>query len=202
MLGDTWVRASGAWRNLRTGAITPVGRGTFAIIGDSTTYQGGNGENNIRTILADNGWAPEDIYWYAVNGKAINYRDSEGGLTVEQIAEAKTLLGAVDTWVIALGSNGAANYVPADIEAIFAAIGSHGHICWMGIGNRDPNPTRAAFNDMAEAEVTRLGGTWFDYETRAFTFPSTYWNSDGLHMPPQGYAAKNAFMIEQLGRVV
>lgn len=178
----------------------------IAIIGDSLTHMGGNGETFIRSALADAGIPDGSLYFYGVIGKRTTAADSEGKTTAQNIADARTQLGQVDQWIIALGTNDRNSEVPyvrTTIQTVLSTIGSE-PVIWIGLSSKGAaTPADIATNGVIQEEL-RPGDTYADWDTHIRAIdggadPSPYWNTgDSTHMPPLGYQERAKFYVQHL----
>lgn len=191
-IGNQWVS-----RGRSQVLVTPVAGQKIAIIGDSLTYQDGQGEAEIRKNLTDEGWESSNIYVYSCIGKAVDTPDTNGRLTVDDIADARTVLSEEpDIWVIALGTNGATSSDStntARINSVMNAIGSASRmVLWVGLAQQT-STSFDHFNALAEPLVNnRTNGLWVDWNGYVKSVRQTgLWQSDGLNMNATGYDWRN-----------
>lgn len=192
----------------KTGGAPPptLPAGTIAMIGDSLTYQDGNGVTNITNKLVAAGWQAGNISVYGCIGKRISTADSNGKTTVQNIADARAQLGEPALWVIALGTNGRADpdtTTTSNVTQVMDAIGAGKKVLWIGVGlmsSTDADSLRR--NQAIIAALTNYPGAvyadWNGYVHNGRD-ESGLWNvNDGIHMTPNGYALRNTFMVEQV----
>lgn len=178
----------------------------IAIIGDSLTYMGGNGETFVREALGTAGVPDGSLYFYGVIGKRTTSADSEGKTTAQNIAEARAQLGQVDRWVIALGTNDRNSdvpYVRSTIQAVLSTIGAE-PVIWIGLSSKGAATAADIATNTVIQEELRPGDTYADWDTYIRGIdgganPSPYWNTgDATHMPPAGYTERAQFYAEQV----
>lgn len=206
-----WYVINGAerrrgWPQRDSSGGTLGARGTIAIIGDSLTYQDGNGESNLRSQLVAAGWRNEDIYFWAVIGKRIASADTNGKTTVQNIADARAQLGKVDTWLIALGTNGRVDpdaTTDSNMSTVLSAIGTGEKVVWVGIGvmNATEPDTLRRNGRMKLACGARPNTYFMDWNGYIHNGrdETGLWNvNDGLHMTPAGYTVRRGYYLETL----
>lgn len=203
----THLCVDGGWLCLDDGILrAPVPAPRIAVIGDSLTHMGGNGDTFTRDALADVGISDENLYFYGVIGKRTVAADSAGKTTAQNIADARTQLGHVDYWVIALGTNDRSSDVPyirSTIQTVLLNIGDD-PVIWIGLSSKAAaTPADIATNNVIQEEL-RPGDVYADWDARIRSIdggadPSPYWNtSDATHMPPLGYRERAKFYAEQV----
>jgi hypothetical protein len=205
-----------AWDDAASGLIGPFVSpsgplGKIAVIGDSLTYQDGNGLTNLTSALVARGWLSTDIYFYAVTGKAIATADSNGKTTVQSVADARSALGVEPAvWLIALGTNGS-NATDTDIAGfitdVLTAIGSTHKVLWPGLtrqagANSDELRTNANLFNTLNASWPNAYSTDWNHFVHNGRDESSLWYVDGLHMVTAGYTIRNAFLADQATRLV
>lgn len=180
---------------------------TVAVIGDSLTYQDGDGVMNITNMLVDNGYSASNTYVYAAGGKAMTTADSRGKTTLQNISEARSALGDVDTWVIALGTNNVNDSdttFQSNVNAILNTIGGSDTIIWIGMAFYGSNNTNAShFNPITIGVLASHPNAHFaDWnsfihngrdETGLWAYPQDY-----THMSVAGYLVRNQYYIDQI----
>lgn len=193
----------------------------FAFIGDSTLYQDGNGQANLKAVLTANGHDTTDTgtgasrkyFFYAAIGKAINSNsymtaDANGKTTFDNITDARTAFGGEPSggYIFNLGSNGY-NSTTASNTARFTDtmnyIGSTTPVYWVGIWqdyDLADFAGRVAFNTLfKDLCSTRSNSKWLDWPTYCQKYESlALWNSDNVHMTALGYQTKNSFYERNL----
>lgn len=181
-----------------------------AVIGDSLTYQNGLGEANITQKLVDDGYSASNLYVYGVGGKKITAADSKGKTTVQNIADARTKLGNVDIWLIALGTNNVSDSQTTfvnNMNTVLNTIGSTDKVVWVGVGfYRVTNANAAKVNPLIQSTVGGYGNAayadWNSYihngrdETGLWIYPT-----DSTHMTDAGYAIRNGYYLQQINAV-
>lgn len=174
----------------------------IAVIGDSLTDQRGAGQTRITDALHNRGHGYGGIYFWGVGGKRLVDPDSEGTTTLQNIRAARTELGHVDTWIIALGTNdrfSAKAEIRAGVDKILAALGSDRFV-WIGLGFHDGDSryskrVNAILQNAIAAEPNGRYADWNSYihdpsrdAVDLWTYPH-----DNLHMTEKGYRIRSRF---------
>lgn len=187
--------------------IEPTSGKTVAIIGDSLTYQNGNGTYELTQKLVAAGYDPSNIYIWGVGGKKLTTADTSGKTTMQNIADARVQLQHVDTWIIALGTNNAGNTDAAftqGVNTVLDTIGSQERVVWISMAfYKITNNNAARFNPILSATVeARVNGDFVDWntyihngrdETGLWVYPVDY-----THMTTAGYDIRNNYYVAQL----
>jgi hypothetical protein len=177
-----------------------------AVIGDSLTYQTGSGVANITAKYVSAGYTAGNISVYGVGGKPITAADSTGKTTVQNIADARTKLGTVDAWVIALGTNNTSDTdatFTSNVNTVLNAIGSTDKVVWIGLSYYSAANTNAShFNPLLSSAVgAKSNAKYADWnsfihngrdETGLWVYPT-----DSTHMTDTGYVIRNQYYVDQ-----
>lgn len=180
----------------------------FAMIGDSTLFDSGNGESKMRARMTTNGYTDAKLFFYAASGKAIDLADTNGKTTVQNIADAKAFYGGRNPtggYLFNLGSNGhnsAEATNRARVAAVMAAVGSTTPVVWVGLANAADQvdaATRAAFNVLMRDILTaHPNAAWYDQLRYLQSWDQATMWTDGLHMTTAGTSAKFSGLISHL----
>jgi hypothetical protein len=188
------------------------GNDTVAVIGDSLTYQGGTGRALISDQIGRSGHGGGGIYFWAVGGKRLTEPDSAGMTTMDNIRAARSQLGHVDLWVMALGTNNRVDdpaVVRRDVDTVLTALRGDRFV-WIGLGFYEwRHRVAIRMNSiLTEAVATKADGTvaawddWIHDPVRASEANWTY-PRDLIHMTSQGYVLRNEFygrMVDSFSR--
>lgn len=209
----TLIEWNGTVSNPLSFEIEPAGLGTIAVIGDSNTYRDGappfgSREATTRSRLVAAGWAASDIYWYGAGGKAMIAADQYGKTTLQNLDEAKAQLGNIDRAVIALGTNDTPKTTAqftTDMNVILdkcVTLGI-GEVVWVNLAYKASNNTNSTtfnpiINTVIGARSFAQVADWHTY-IHTTTYSAGDWiTEDGTHYTAQGYAKRDAFIIEQV----
>lgn len=183
--------------------IMPVGT-KVAIIGDSLTWQAGNGPTNIPAAFTSAGWPSDATWFYGWEGKQIADPDSGNHTTMQNIVQCRSEIGEPDVWVIALCTNNggdSAQKVTSDMQLVFDSLGSSARLVWVNLGTiySVGNQSHIIVNDtiasMIASRPHSLLADW--YSIVANTADQTNWWTDGTHMTTYGYSVRNQFVAEK-----
>lgn len=190
---------------------TPPALGTKrrGVMGDSNTGENGAGPTHYFDAFTAAGINTRDLYWWGVGGKRIAAADLTGKTGVNNVTDANTWLGSIDTWLIALGTNDRPQTdttINADIDTLLAAIGAGPKIVWIGLTSKaTASADDIRVNNLIKAKLTARGNATFadwDAHIRAIdggVNPSPYWlTTDTTHMTPLGYQERASFYAAQL----
>lgn len=192
-----------------------------AIIGDSLTAStngtSGNRESTTRTVLQSIGLQNSNISWYGRNNKTMTTTDGNGKTVAQNITEARTALGSVNCWVIALGTNNTsgspaplsdADYATAIrgvLDLIYTSSSVHDRVLWVNLAVYDPsgyrsqhyNPIIAStINDYPYASVVDWYGRIHGPRDNAdWSSPG---GSDDVHLSTAGYAKRDQFIANHV----
>lgn len=180
--------------------------GSVAIIGDSLTYQSGNGQKAMTAELVKAGWDAKKICWSGSDGRTV-VGTLPGGApdSVAEVARCRKQVGEPSLWIIALVTNNLDEKpaaLSADMDKLLTAIGPDAKVLWVDAGRRDTaeSGVKLAANDTVKKVVAARPHTWLaDW----YSFLTTqkdqagWWVDDGTHMTVKGYAVRNAFIAAQ-----
>lgn len=172
----------------------------LAYIGDSLTYQDGNGEVDIPNSLNAVGWPLAGIYFYSWPGKQIADPDAGGNTTMWNIQQARAAIGEPDLWVIALCTNDNSDSydkIADDMQTVFAELGVDARLMWVNEGTANNNNQEEVNNVIA----TQLSGRPHSYLADWYTYVNSIeqtgiW-TDGTHMTSKGWAIRNSFIADE-----
>lgn len=190
---------------------------TYGIIGDSLTAMSGANGEYIRTRLTTAGIPARNVYFWGVGGKRMTVPDTAGSsngngnakTTMQNIQDAKNILGTVDHWIIALGTNDRPQIdsaINGYIDQILTAVGAGSKITWIGLTSKGSASTDdIRLNGLIQAKLTARGNAVFaDWNTfirgiDGGANPSTYWlTTDTTHMTPVGYEIRAQYYVDHL----
>lgn len=204
LVGDTTITAAQV-------LATPPALGTKrrAIMGDSNTGENGAGPTHYFDALTAAGVNTRDMYWWGVGGKRIAAADLTGKTGANNVTDANTWMGSIDTWVVALGTNDRPQTdatINTDIDTLLTAIGTGPKIIWIGLTSKATASTDdIRVNNLIKAKLTARGNATFadwDAHIRAIdggANPSPYWlTTDTTHMTALGYQERASFYAAQL----
>lgn len=199
----------------------PLPASKIGVVGDSLTYQGGNGVANLTTALGGAGWTAANIRVSGLIGRYISAANPAPGA-----------LAVIDSWaaegfnpeviVVALGTNDVMSAQStswsASVDALLSKIasalpGAH-RIFWVNAagdltigthgssGNNNIGDFNRWLSDklVARTDVTVL--PWSSY-VAAHLQSSTFWLDDAnhVHMTAAGYAQRNTWLAGRMARV-
>lgn len=179
---------------------------SVAIIGDSLTYQNGNGQTDVTASLEKQGWPAKGICWSGVDGRTIVDSLPGGAPSAQQVVKQcrKQLGGEPQLWVIALISNNLGDtpaQVRKDMSTLLSVLGPQAHILWVNAGRSDLTTQNIlTLNPVVASTLKGRAHTtiadWFGY-LKAHPDQKGWWQADGTHMTRAGYAHRNTFVAEQ-----
>lgn len=221
-VNNVWAMAAISIGPAYSGEPDPGGLpATLAIIGDSLTERGADHaapptrEATTRAVMVAAGYDPTKIYWYGRGGKSMHAADSNGKTVADCIAEARSQLGQVDRWVIALGTNDSADTetnfkaeVNAVLDEIYATGDEPDQVFWVNLAALNPNNTNfLAKNGYLKTVIEGRDeypdrvhlADWYSYIHDPANFdPDDWLPSDVPHMTVQGSAKRDAFIADQV----
>lgn len=188
-------------------APAPLEGPTVAIIGDSLTAMG---DGDFLYNALDGAQMPtRPVYVWGVGGKRISATDAAGKTTMQNIQDARNMLGTVDTWIIALGTNDRPQNDSAvldSIDTVLDAIGPSGRVVWIGLTSKGAaSPDDVRLNGLIQSRLAeRPDSTFADWDAHIRGLDggdpnSELWSPDDYtHMSAGGYAVRANFYVQQL----
>lgn len=190
---------------------------TYALVGDSlAAMSGANGEYLRQELLAA-GISPRQVYFWGVGGKRLSVPDTAGSsngnanakTSMQNIQDAKNVLGTIDHWIVALGTNDRPYddaSVNGYIDTLLAAIGPTSKITWIGLTSKgSASADDIRLNGLIRAKLAARGNAQFadwDAYIRAIDggdVNSPLWiPADTTHMSSTGYPVRAKYMVSQL----
>lgn len=183
----------------------------IAIIGDSLTYRSGDTasppsrEATTRARFVAGGFNTDNIYWHGVGGKGLVAADTSGKTTLQNITDAVTLLGHVDVWVMALGTNNTgdsdATFV-SNMQTVLNAISAAGGglVVWVNLAFwSQVNANSVRLNPLISSTVADAAGVVLDWNTYIHTpVVASDWiyPTDSTHLTAQGSEKRDLFIIQ------
>lgn len=176
-----------------------------AIIGDSLMNQGGSGQVDVSAAFVAAGWPGGGIWFRGIDGKQIAAAEAGSGLTTMQnIVQCRSDLGVEpDLWYIQLLGNDFGStdqQIRDDIQLVLDTLGASANVAWVTMvqsASVSGNLLRgnAILHDMIANRPNSYVVDWWEYAVENNNPDS--WYTDGTHMTPGGYAAKNNYMATE-----
>lgn len=204
LLPSVMTTPSNTARVSATGAPVPDS-GSVAVIGDSLTYQDGQGGRMVVQSLVDAGWKRDQICYSGSPGRTI-VGTLPGGApsATDEVARCRKEVGEPSLWIIALVTNdlGKDNTeITKDMNTLLNAIGTGPKVLWVGAGRKDKTtPAVLQANPAVRRAVeARPASRYVDWLSYLSSHPRQegWWQPDGTHMTLKGYAARNTFIADQ-----
>ena len=194
----------------------------LALIGDSLTERAngtsGHRESATRTTLQTLGLQNSNIYWYGRANKDMTTADTNSKTVPNNISDARTLLGSVQVWVVALGTNNTSggvvplnttdfgNAMRAILDAIYTSGAVTDRVLWVNTAFYDPASARSTNYNLVintviaeypHAQVLNWHSSIHPRDDADWIYPA-----DGVHMTTQGYTKRDQFIAAQVGTLL
>ena len=190
----------------------PVAGERQAMIGHSLLAMSGANGSYVYSDLLDQGFDPRNVYFWGVGGKRIsipNPANANAKTSMQNVQDARALLGTVDTFLIYLGQNDV-TYTDAEvngyIDTLLAEIGAGPKVIWINLSAlQSVSADGARLNGLIQAKLAARPNSvytgWDSYirSVDGGANPSPLWDVDGIHMTPLGYqTVLSPYLVEQL----
>ncbi len=197
----------------------------LALIGDSLTASAngtsGSRESATRTVLQSTGLQNGNIFWYGRNNKGMTAADGNGKTVFANLTDAKTALGSVNIWVIALGTNNTVDGSPAlsttdfgnamraILDAIYTSPGVTERVLWVNTAFYNPSSPRSTnYNPVITSVIAEYPHAQVvDWYNRVHTpRDDADWASPGggddVHLTTAGYAKRDQFIANRVAALL
>lgn len=172
-----------------------------AIIGDSLTAEM---LPILYAAMTEAGVTTRNLYTWGVGGKQLTADDVTGRDTLSNMRDARTMLGDVDLWLIALGTNNTPDTDAVVNTALDAVLGATNGkpVHWVNVTYKTtPSATATRINKLITAKVTapnRAVADWDAWVHNGRNESGLWVSADDTHMTPAGYALRAAFYADLL----
>lgn len=176
---------------------------TVGVIGDSLTYQHGDGATRLTTRLARLGYTGIRVDGWPGRGMTRDQPTAPGSLSLVRGWRAAGF--DPHTFVIALGTknkDATTDFWTAQMAKLVDAVGPGHRIVWIGLGFRRAADERvAAFNTTAARFATGCGMQVAAWSAYVHSRDETgLWDPNGIvHMTRTGYRVRNDYVAATVG---
>lgn len=194
----------------------PVAGEKIAMIGHSLLAMSGANGSYVYSDLVAQGIDPRNVYFCGVGGKRISVASTANAnnngnskTSMQNVQDARALLGTVDTFLLFLGQNDVP-YTDAEvnsyIDALLAEIGSGPKVIWINLSAlQSVSADGARLNGLIQAKLAARPHSFYtDWNSYIRSVdgganPSPLWDADGIHMTPTGYqTVLSPYLVQQL----